>query len=83
MSFFCLLINVIFVTSTYKLTEAVARRCSVKKVFCEKGVLKPFAKFTGKHLCERCFPVYFAEFFRTPFFKEYTPPVAASKLKKL
>ena len=28
-------------------TEAVARRCSVKKVF-----LKYFAEFTGKHLCQ-------------------------------
>ena len=28
--------------------EAVARRCSVKKVF-----LKNFAKFTGKHLCQK------------------------------
>ena len=27
-------------------TDAVARRCSVKK-----GALKKFAKFTGKHLC--------------------------------
>ena len=28
--------------------EAVAQRCSVKK-----GVLRNFAKFTGKHLCQR------------------------------
>ena len=28
-------------------TEVVARRCSVKK-----GVLRNFAKFTGKHLCQ-------------------------------
>ena len=31
-------------------TEAVAQRCSVKK-----GVLRNFAKFTGKHLCQRLF----------------------------
>ena len=30
--------------------EAVARRCSVRK-----GVLKNFAKFTGKHLCHSLF----------------------------
>ena len=24
-------------------------------VFCEKGVLRNFAKFTGKHLCQRLF----------------------------
>ena len=64
------------------------QRCSIRK-----GVLKNFAKFTGKHLCQsiiinkgvglrpaallkkrlwhRCFPVNFAEFLRTPFFKEH------------
>ena len=25
------------------------------KVLCEKGVLKDFAKFTGKHLCQILF----------------------------
>ena len=30
--------------------QAVARRCSVKK-----GALRNFAKFTGKHLCQRLF----------------------------
>ena len=25
------------------------------KVFCKKGILKNFAKFTGKHLCQRFF----------------------------
>ena len=29
--------------------ETVARRCS------EKGVLRSFAKFTGKHLCQSLF----------------------------
>ena len=49
----------------------------------EKGVLKNFAKFTGKHQCQslffnkhaglmlrpdhRCFPVNFAKFLRTCF----------------
>ena len=55
------------------------RRCSVRKV-----VLRNFAKFTGKHLCQSlffnkaagwgmCFPVNFCEistFFKTNFFKE-------------
>ena len=31
-------------------TEAVIRRCSVKK-----GVLRNFEKFTGKHLCQNLF----------------------------
>ena len=30
--------------------EAIAQRCSVKKVFCKKGVLKNLAKLTGEHL---------------------------------
>ena len=47
------------------------RRCSV-----EKGVLKNFAKFTGKHLCQSLFfnkavglrpDVNFSKFLRTPF----------------
>ena len=32
-----------------EVTEAVARRCSVKEV------LRNFAKFTGKHLCQSLF----------------------------
>ena len=51
------------------------------EVFCKKGVLKNFAKFTGKHLClrpetllkrVRCFPVNFAKFLRTPLFFKNT-----------
>ena len=55
-------------------------RSSRPELFCKKGVLKHFAKFTGKHLCQslffnkvaglavgRCFPVSFAQFLRTPF----------------
>ena len=47
------------------------------KVFCKKGVLKTFAKFTGKYLRPatltkkrfwyRCFLVNFEKFLRTPF----------------
>ena len=49
------------------------------EVFCKKGVLKNFTKFTGKHLCQslffnkvaeyRCFPVKIFQntfFYRTP-----------------
>ena len=57
----------------YRLTEAVVARYSGKK-----DVLRNFAKFTGKHLCQRiffnkvaiCFPVNFAKFLRTSFFIE-------------
>ena len=54
-------------------------------MFCEKGVLRNFAKFTGKHLCQslrsatllkkrlwhRCFPVNFVKFIRASFFTEH------------
>ena len=30
-------------------------RSSRLEVFCKKGVLKNFAKFTGKHLCQSLF----------------------------
>ena len=30
-------------------------RSSRPEVFCEKGVLRNFAKFTGKHLCQSLF----------------------------
>ena len=52
-------------------------------MFCKKGVLRNFAKFTGKPRCQslffnnvaglslRCFPVNFAKFVRTPFLTEH------------
>ena len=58
-------------------------RRSCPEVFCKKGVLRNFVKFTGKYLCQglfsnkvsglwyRCFPVNFAKFLRTPFLKEH------------
>ena len=58
-------------------------RSSRPEVFCKKVVLRNFAKFTEKHLCQslffllkkrlwhRCFPLNFAKFYRTS-------PVAAS-----
>ena len=56
-------------------------RSSRPEVFCRKGVLRKFAKFTGKHLCQslflkkrlwhRCFLLNFAKFLRTPFLKEH------------
>ena len=35
--------------------------------FKRKGVLRIFSKFTGKHLCHRCFPVNNAKFLKIPF----------------
>ena len=62
-------------------------RSSRPVVFCKKGVLRNFTKFTGKHLCQslffnkvsflkkrlwhRRFPVNFAKFLRTPFLTEH------------
>ena len=57
-------------------------RSSHAGVFCKNNVLRNFAKFTGKHLCQRlcfnkvavprnrCFPVNFAKFLSTPFLIE-------------
>ena len=50
-------------------TEAVSQRCSVRK-----GVLRNFAKFTGKHLCQSLFFNKVAGL----TFSYRTPPVAAS-----
>ena len=37
-------------------------------MFYEKGVLRNFTKFTGKHLCHMCFFVWFESFFAIAFF---------------
>ena len=60
-------------------------RSSRPGVFCKKGVFENFAN-------QRCFPVNFAKFSRTPFFKEHlfskntffqrTPAAAASEKLK-
>ena len=36
----------------FEVSEAVVQRGSRPEVLCTKGVLKNFAKFTGKHLCQ-------------------------------
>ena len=46
-------------------------RSSRPEVFCKKGVLRNFAKFTGKHLCQILF-------FNKVAGPCRTPPVAAS-----
>ena len=49
-------------------------RGSRPELFCKKGVLRNFTKFTGKHLCQRlwhrCFYVNFVKFLRTPFLQD-------------
>ena len=55
-------------------------RSSRREMFCKQGVLRNFAKFTGKNLRQkvaglkrrlRCFPVIFCDISRTPFFIEH------------
>ena len=46
------------INSTYmhiKRTHSTVNESSRSEVFCKKGVLKDFAKFTGKNLCQRLF----------------------------
>ena len=62
------------------------RWCSVKK-----GVLRNFARFTGRHLCQslffnswhRCFPVNFAKLLRTPFQQDTSRRLLLSFYKKI
>ena len=35
--------------------ERITKRRSRPEVFCKKGVLRNFTKFTGKHLCQSLF----------------------------
>ena len=64
-------------TPLLKLHEFVMNyRSNCLEIFCEKGVLKNFAKFTEKHLCQNLFfnkvvCLNFAKFLRTPFFIEH------------
>ena len=54
-------------------------RSSRPDVFCEKGVLRNFAKFTGKHLYQsQVFSCEFYEIYTNTFFNR-TPLVAASR----
>ena len=63
----------------------LGKRQKQAEVFRKKGVLRNFAKITGKHLCQSfvfnkfagfrirhgCFPVNFAKFLRTLFLTKY------------
>ena len=54
-------------------------RSSRPEVFCKKGVLRNFAKFTGKHLSQGlCFNKV-ARLWPKNTFSYRTPPMAASK----
>ena len=93
-NFFMINLNVVvtfmlqlFNNNRETLAKPVTCRSSRPEVFCRKGVLRNFTKFTGKHLCHslffnkvavikkrlwrRCFPVNFMKFLRTHFFTEH------------
>ena len=53
-------------------------RSSRPEVFCERGVLENFTKFTGKHLCQS----NFVKFLRTPLFIEHLLAAASNWYKK-
>ena len=73
--------------NNFQLTEAVAQRCSVKKVFsgiskkihgqtrCQSLLLKKVAGLSlqlyKRRLWHRLFPVNFVKFLRTPFYIEH------------
>ena len=53
---------------------------SYRRCFVEEGVLRNFAKFTGKPW-HRFFPVYFAKFLRTPFLQNTSRQLLLKNLK--
>ena len=66
-------------------------KSSRPEMFCQKGILRNFANFTGKHLCQgffvikkatlpQVFSCKFCKIFKNSFFRR-TRPVAASELK--
>ena len=68
-----LLFNIDLTDLFFECVEAVARKCSVKRMFLEisqnsRDLLKTLLK---KRLLRRCFPVNFTKFLRTPFFTEH------------
>ena len=71
------------IDETTWLTEAVARRCSVKKVFLEilQNSQENTCNFTKKETLAQVFPGEFCEISKN-IFSYRIPPVAASWLKR-
>ena len=76
--------NFTFFKATFSWNIPKRLRSSHPEVFCRKGALKNFAKFTEKNTCVRvsffnkvaglrCFTVNFAKLFRTYLFIEHLP----------
>ena len=45
----------VLVNTTETILKHKKTRSSLSEVFCKKGVLRIFTKFTGKHLCQKIF----------------------------
>ena len=56
-----------------KLCDKITKRRSRREVFCKKGVLENFTKFTGKHLCWSLFFNKVAGLGPESLFKKNTP----------
>ena len=70
--------------STDFMRKTKASRSSRPEVFCKKGVLRSFTKFTGKHLWQSLAQVFSCEFcqiFKNTFFHR-TPLLAVSEQGK-
>ena len=76
----CLKKYLLYTLSRSRLVQIRQNRSSLLQMFFKRDVLKNFANFTGKHQCwclvcnfitNRCFPVKFANFLRTPVFTEH------------
>ena len=59
------------------LLSATGFRSSRPEVFCKKGVLRNFAKFTGKHLCQVFEACEFCEISKNTFFTEHLQTTAS------
>ena len=76
-------------TNALSMSHFTITRSNRQEMFCKKGVLRNFTKFTGIHLCQglffnkvaglwhRCFPMNFCEISKNTFIYR-APPVAAS-----
>ena len=87
----CLKKYLLCTLSRSRLVQTRHYRSSLSQMFFQIDVLKNFANFTGKHQCwslacnfikNRCFPVKFAKFLRTPFFTEHLRWLLLNKPKR-
>ena len=91
--FLCLKKYLLYTLSRSRLVQTRQNRSSLLQLFFKRDVLKNFVNFTGKHQCwslvcnfikNRCFPVKFANFLRTPWMaaSEQTQEISVVHLAK-